>query len=263
MEEPGFFPTRVLIAGGRGRMGEWLARRLSERGCPVEVAERQEGQAGLAKAGDCPVVILAVPVGAVEEVMAGLAPHLPSSGLVMDICSLKQGPLASMLRHAPGQVLGCHPLFGPWEAQVEGQPVFLCPGREGPWISWARAFWAGLGARLVEMEPERHDLLMAQAQSLRHLWVACLGRALRETGFAPAQDLELAGPWFQSLWGVLENQARQPAELYAQLAVANPASGAAMRALAGAAQEMAARLQAGDGGGLAQAMNLEGLLAKE
>lgn len=63
------------------------------------------------------------------------------------------------------------------------------------------------------MDPEVQDCLIAQVQTLRHMLLLGLGQALKQSGFDPARDLPLAGPWFQSLAGLLEYQAQQPGGL--------------------------------------------------
>ncbi|MBA4359053.1 MAG: hypothetical protein C0405_15160 [Desulfovibrio sp.] len=251
MEDPDFFPASVLVVGGLGRMGSWLAARLTEVGCRVEVSDRLGRPLTPELVGAAQVLLLAVPISQVEAVMARAGPHTDPRGLVMDVASLKAAPLASMLRHGRGEVLGCHPLFGPWDGAARGQAVFLCPGRGERWTSWARAFWRGLGARVKDMEPQAHDRLMAQVQSLRHLLMACLGRVLAESGFNPQGDQALAGPWFGRLWEVLANQARQPASLYAELALANPWGREVADSLAREAALLSEALRLGDAPGLA------------
>lgn len=251
MEDPDFFGASVLVVGGLGRMGAWLAARLGELGCRVEVADERGKPLTPDMVGAAQVVILAVPVGRVKAVMEEIGPHTHEQGLVMDVASLKAAPLASMLAQARGEVVGCHPLFGPWADAAKGQVVFLCPGRGSRWPMWARGMWERLGARVQEIDPLAHDRLMAQAQNLRHLLMACLGRVLADQGFDPERDLPLAGPWFGKLWEVLANQARQPAAFYADLALANPHGAEAAEGLAHEARALADLLRAGDAPGLA------------
>lgn len=251
MEEPGFFKTSVGIIGGRGRMGAWWARQFRRAGCRVRIADAKDGEIPEGFASDCAVVVMAVPVSQVEPVMRRIGPHTRPGGLVMDICSLKQGPLKSMLAHARGEVVGAHPLFGPTAEGLGGQSVFLCPGRGERWLGWLRAFLQERGARVTSLQPERHDRLMAQAQSLRHLWLVCLGRALDRLGFDPERDLALSGPWTQELIAMLGHQCTQPAELYCELATHNPAMGRVADALEQTVGEVLGYLRQGDGQGLA------------
>lgn len=226
-----FLPRRICLVGGRGRMGRWLAPRLAGLGYQVRVLEAVAEPAEVAAAAECEVLVLAVPVEAVEEVMHSLGPHTRPDGLVTDLCSLKTAPLEAMLAHGRGAVCGAHPLFGPGAPSARGQVVFLCPGRGEPQRRWLRDTWAELGARVVEMDPTAHDRLMAQVQSLRHLLLAALAGALETTGYDPAGHRNLSGPWFDTLLELIAAQAAQPASLYAGLALANPHLTAPLRAL--------------------------------
>jgi prephenate dehydrogenase len=243
----------VGIVGGRGAMGRWLERRLLRYGCRVLIADAKQGPLTPEFVAGCQVLVLAVPIGAVEEVMALAGPHTPAGGLVMDIASLKAAPLGSMLAHARGEVVGCHPLCGPATVSLKDQTVFLCPGRGGRWLEWVREFWSRQGARVVEMEPDRHDRLMAAVQTTRHFLLFGLGEALRRLDFS-GQDLELAGPWFRSLVDLLKHQVRQPPALYAELALGNPHAGEALQALELGLAELESCLARGNRAGLEQAM---------
>lgn len=255
MAEPGFFTTKVVVIGGRGRMGAWWARALRLAGCEVLIADARDGAITPDMVAECPVVVLAVPVSRVEEVMRHIGPHTRDDGLVMDICSLKEAPLSSMLAHAQGEVVGAHPLFGPTAEGLDGQLVFVCPGRGERWERWVQGFLQDRGARVVEMDPARHDRLMAQVQSLRHLWLVCLGRALTRLGYDPQRDLAFSGPWFNDLIDMLTHQCRQPAELYCELATHNPAVPQAAEALRQAAGEVLGSLARGGGSELTDLFN--------
>lgn len=254
MEEPDFKRPRVGIIGGRGRMGQWLARRLEQDGYQVEVADAADGPLPPGLVEECQVLVLAVPIPQVGPVMAEIGPRTRPDGLVVDIASLKEGPLKAMLAQAQGEVLGCHPLFGPSAPSLLGQVVFICPGRGGAWSQWFRGWLAAGGARLVEVEPQAHDRLMAQVQSLRHFLLYGLGAALKAAGFDPGHDLPLAGPWFQCLAGLLERQLHQPPELYADLALHNPHAPAVVAGLAQSLTQAAERLAAQDRPGLIELM---------
>lgn len=253
MEVPPFRPS-IGIIGGRGRMGRWLERRLRHSGHAVTVVDQEQGSLGAAFVQACQVLILAVPVAAVEKVMAAIGPLTRPDHLVMDITSLKAQPLASMLAHARGEVIGTHPLFGPATRSSAGQLVFVCPGRGSRWLSWLMNLLREGRMQAVQIEAERHDRLMAQVQTLRHLLLVGLGRALMRLGFDPVQDLGRSGPWFQSIMGILAHQLRQPAELYADLALHNPAGPEAMRALGQSLSELTGCLASGDRGGLVRMM---------
>jgi len=260
MKEGGFQPITVGVIGGKGRMGGLLVRLLKEAGLRPQIMDIRDGSFAPETAAQCLVLILAVPVPAFEEVMRAVGPYTRRDGAVIDIASLKEAPLEIMLKHTRGEVVGSHPLFGP-SCEPDGQTVFICPGRGKVWASWWRSLWKRAGARVTEISPSRHDRLMAQVQTLRHLMVGSLGLVLRDMGFDPEQDLPLAGPWFASLWSLLENQAAQPAGLYADLAVANPHSAEAVKALSRAVSELGGKLEDHDHEGLAGLLDRGAALA--
>lgn len=250
-----FSRPRVGILGGQGRMGRWLAARLRADGLEVVQADLGQGPSLKELALACPVLILSVPIPAIAPLMASLGPHTRSDGVVLDIASLKAAPLKAMLAHARGEVIGSHPLFGPTTPSLQGQVCFLCPGRGSRWRSWFQGWLEQGGARVVEMEALAHDQLMARVQSLRHMLLFGLGQALEQVGFDPQRDLPLAGPWFGSLVGLLKRQVSQPAELYADLALNNPAAPAVLAALAQSLTRAAQLVAAGDRPGLLAMMN--------
>ncbi len=254
MKEGGFQPITVGVIGGKGRMGSLLVRLLKESGQRPMVMDLADGSFQPEKAAQCLVLLLAVPVQAIEDVMKAVGPYTRTDGAVIDIASLKEAPLKAMLAHARGEVVGSHPLFGPTCDPV-GQTVFICQERGDMWASWWRGLWKRAGANVVEISPSRHDRLMAQVQTMRHLLIASLGLTLESLGFDPTKDLPLAGPWFGSLWELMENQAAQPAGLYADLALANPHAGEAVRALGQALEDTGRCLEQKDHVNLARLLD--------
>ncbi|MFH1035449.1 MAG: prephenate dehydrogenase/arogenate dehydrogenase family protein [Pseudomonadota bacterium] len=241
---------RVGIIGGRGRMGRWLGGRLRQAGHEVLVADAAQGPLLPEIAAACPVLVLAVPIPAVAGVLERIGPHTRPDGVLLDIASLKAEPLRLMLEHARGEVIGTHPLFGPSAPDLQGQLFFVCPGRGSRWLAWLKGWLEAGGARVQEIDAQAHDRLMAQAQTLRHMLLLGLGGALMQGEFDFARDLPLAGPWFGTLISLLERQAGQPAELYADLALNNPHAPAVVRALAESLGRAASCLDAGDRDGL-------------
>ena len=49
------------------------------------------------------------------EVIRKVAPHMHPGSLIMDVTSIKSGPVKAMKTYAPKgvEVLGTHPMFGP------------------------------------------------------------------------------------------------------------------------------------------------------
>ncbi len=244
----------VGIIGGMGRMGSWLRGLLEPAVGRVLTADAKGEPVTPDFVRSCQMIILAVPVHAVEQVMRQIGPHTDPAGVVVDITSLKQKPLASMLAHARGEVVGAHPLFGPGAPSLAGQVVFLSHGRGRRWLAWLRRFLRQQGARAVVMAPERHDRLMAQVQTLRHLLLYAFGWILMQMGYQPEADGDISGPWFRELLTLLARQSGQSAELYADLALHNPDGLDAARTLQQGLGGLVSALEGSDRGALVKTM---------
>lgn len=217
-------PSSIGIVGGLGRMGKMMARFFVEAGYPVRIADSMAGPVDWRSIARNDVVLLAVPIPEVEEVVREIGPHTIEGGVVIDIASLKEAPVRAMLAHCRGEIIGTHPLFGPATASLEGQLVFLCPAKSTRWVVWLKAFLADQGAEVAEIDPLRHDRLMGTVQVLRHMLLFTFGRTLMELDFDLGSDLKLSGPLFSQLVGLLSRQAHQSPDLFANLAIHNPAT---------------------------------------
>lgn len=128
----------------------------------------------LAEAAACPVVVLAVPVGVLEETLVTIAPLLAEGALVLDVGSVKVKPAEAMARLLPDHVriVGTHPLFGPQSARdgVAGLRIAVCEVR-GHKAARRVAAWCRkvLKLKVFNVTPEDHDREAATVQGLTHL----------------------------------------------------------------------------------------------
>lgn len=198
--------TRELRIGiiGQGRFGAALAALIEERGytwcgwdpvVAIAEAHRAANLDELLARSD--LVIVAVPVGAFEAVLRELRPRLGSHHVVLDVCSVKQGPCAVMdevLGDAIAHV-GSHPLFGPLSiARAEPLRTILCPSPRHPdAVAIARHFFESLGSEVSEQDAASHDRFMA----LTHAMAFFIARGLLDLGVG--SDLRWAPPSFAAL----------------------------------------------------------------
>jgi prephenate dehydrogenase len=239
-------PDAVHVVGGLGRMGALMARLFRDAGLRVRIFDAQNGPVDYQAAAQADLVVIAVPIPQVETVIAHIGPHTRPDGAVMDLTSIKQKPVAAMMTHCRGEVIGGHPLFGPNTDSLDGRTFFLCPSRRPRRVKWVRRFLSARGARVVPIDPQRHDQLMARIQVLRHLFIFSFGQALMKLEFDPAEDSDLSGPWFSELVGQLVNQLRQAPELFADLALFNPAADQVLSAFRSSAEEVGRSFSSGD-----------------
>lgn len=127
------------------------------------------------------LVVLAVPVGAMGEVAAEIAPHLAPGAILTDVGSVKQAVIDKVAPHVPKGVhfIPGHPLAGTehsgprsgFAALFRNRWWLLTPLPDsdpqavGKLIALVRA----MGANAEVMEPARHDLVLAVTSHAPHL----------------------------------------------------------------------------------------------
>ena len=242
--------VKIGLIGGRGQMGRWFQRFFASQGLEVLVADLDTEQTSQEVAHLSDVVMLSVPIPEVAKTVRALAPHLQPQAALMDLTSVKQGPMSAMLAHFPGEVVGTHPLFGPGAKGIAGQTVVLCHGRGERWFNWLSDLLTNAGARVKITTAKEHDRLMSVVQGLAHFSLIALEMAIRELGVAP-QDLEdFATPTFSTLHHLARRLFSQDAKLYACIQLQNPANRAALRALEDAVADILYFIQRQNAGGL-------------
>src|SRR5205823_5230252 len=122
------------------------------------------------KIGQCDVVILAVPFGALETAINGLRDHLAEDTVVMDVVSTKAratDALQSVLDDHPN-VMASHPLFGPPSMRnIEEGDRLVVTYEKGPRTADLHHFLRDdLRLCILKLTPEQHDRAMAYMQAL-------------------------------------------------------------------------------------------------
>jgi cyclohexadieny/prephenate dehydrogenase len=190
------FDTVAII--GLGLIGSSLARGIKARGLARKVVGYDVSSGVRARAaalgfcdeiaatpaasvGGARLVILAVPVGATAEAMAGIALQLEDGVIVTEVGSVK----AAVIRQVT-------PLLPPGAAFVPGHPIAgtehsgpdagFAELFEGRWciltpcersteaaLDKVAALWRGLGSTVETMTPEHHDIVLAITSHIPHL----------------------------------------------------------------------------------------------
>jgi prephenate dehydrogenase len=240
----------IGIVGGGGGMGRWFACFLAGRGYAVHISERDGGMPLPELAAACPVVVVAVPMAVTVEVIRKVGPLMKQESLLMDLTSLKEEPVREMLAATEADVVGCHPLFGPDAADIEGQNVVICPGRGESGKAWIREILEQSGARVVETTPERHDRVMAVVQGLTHLNTMAMGLAMETLGEDPAELERMSTPAFRAKQDLREKVFGPSPRLYAELVTKNPSAREVIAAYGKAVAQLKRFVEEGDAEGL-------------
>jgi cyclohexadieny/prephenate dehydrogenase len=127
------------------------------------------------------LVVLAVPIGAMEAIAAEIGPHLKPGATVTDVGSVKQAVIAAVGPHMPAGVhfVPGHPIAGTeYSGPRSGFATLfvnrwwlLTPLEAGDEAATARlrALCEAMGANVDEMDPAHHDLVLAVTSHTPHL----------------------------------------------------------------------------------------------
>ncbi|WP_048308685.1 bifunctional prephenate dehydrogenase/3-phosphoshikimate 1-carboxyvinyltransferase [Halomonas sp. PR-M31] len=194
----GIVESRLLIVG-LGLIGGSLARALKTAGFKGEiVAWDRDADAialglelGVIDAGgtqlgplvpDSSMILLAVPVLAMESILQALAPLIEDHQVLTDVGSTKLAIRAAAQRvfgSVPDNMVLGHPIAGSERSGVVASDaslyrqhkVILTPqaNTHPDALVRVRALWSASGAEVLEMTVERHDEVLARTSHLPHL----------------------------------------------------------------------------------------------
>ena len=165
---------------------------------------------------DAGMVIVSVPIHITEQVIAKL-PRLPSDCILVDLASVKNGPLQAMLAAHDGPVVGLHPMFGPDSGSLAKQVVVWCDGRQPEAYQWFLEQIQVWGARLHRISAVEHDQNMAFIQALRHFATFAYGLHLAEENVQLEQLLALSSPIYRLELAMVGRLFAQDPQLYADI----------------------------------------------
>jgi prephenate dehydrogenase len=128
------------------------------------------------------LVLLAMPVGQMDETMRAMAPHLAPGTLVTDAGSTKRDVIEGIYAHLSehvANVVPAHPIAGAEKSGPSAARAELCAGRkvvltplpenDADAIERVREAWLATGGVLYEMSPAEHDRVFATVSHLPHL----------------------------------------------------------------------------------------------
>lgn len=128
---------------------------------------------------DADIIVLAVPISALEGVIQKIAQFVGKKQVVVDVCSVKVFPVALMNKYLPdAQTLATHPLFGPdsTKAGLKGLKVAFCPlGIDAKNLASLKKFWESKGVEVIETTPEQHDRDMIYSLAFTHTIARIIG----------------------------------------------------------------------------------------
>lgn len=258
---------------GVGLLGGSLGRALRKRGRAQEVvgfARRPETISACEQTGatdrttmdlqdavsEADIVVLSTPLGEMAAISRRMLPALASSAVVTDVGSVKASVVAdleALIASSGASFVGSHPMAGSEKsgvlaAQSDLFEAVVCvltptPRTQPAALAKVRALWEAVGARVLELSSEAHDVLVSRSSHLPHIVATELANFVL-TPDRPREQRDLCATGFKSTTRLASGSP----EMWCDIALANRA--ALICALASYREGLAdfqRMLEAGDG----------------
>ncbi len=213
--------VKHVVGVGRTRANLAAARRLRV----IDEVQSDPGRA----VRDADLVLIATPVGQMGAVMTAIAPHLSPRAVVTDGGSTKRDVIAGARRFLGGRFrrfVPGHPIAGTERSgAAAGFPelyrdrcVVLTPQAETDQDAQrlVKRVWMTCGARVVTLDAEEHDRMLAAVSHLPHIVAYALVNALAQRRDA-ARVLRFSGGGLRDTVRI----AGSSPEMWADICIAN------------------------------------------
>lgn len=142
---------------------------------------------------DSDLIVLGVPLGAMQSVLEKMKPYLKSTAIITDVGSAKMSVIEAVeaaFGSIPARFVAGHPIAGKEKSGVTAATadlfidhrVILTPTKETDpsALQTVTDLWSALGANVISMEPGYHDEVLAATSHLPHLLAFSLVEMLNE-----------------------------------------------------------------------------------
>ncbi len=254
---------RVLIIGGKGRMGTWFARFFRNQGREAAIIDPAGDLSGFRSFDDlteacrwATLILVSTPLAASPAIYRQLIDRAPQ-GIICDIASIKGGLLEEIkqAREAGLRVASMHPLFGPKTRVLSDKIICLCRCGDPASLEGLRQILTETSARLVEVDIEHHDRLMSCTLGLSHLINIVFARTLTGSGLSYGQLSRVASTTFLRQMETTRSVITESPDLYFEIQRANPHSAELIEQLKNAVRDIAGMIISEDGEGFRRVMN--------
>ncbi len=246
---------KIVIVGGKGKLGGLFARYLQASGYCVEALGSQDWAQATHIMQGADVVIVCVPIAKTLETIERLKPYLTENMLLTDLTSVKRQPLEKMLEVHQGAVVGLHPMFGPDIASMAKQVVVRCDGRYPERYEWLMEQIQIWGAKVYQVAAAEHDQSMTYIQALRHFATFANGLHLSKQPVQLANLLALSSPIYRLELAMIGRLFAQDGGLYADIIMDKPENLAVIESLKQSYEDSLKFFENNDKEGFIQAFN--------
>jgi chorismate mutase / prephenate dehydrogenase len=256
----------ILILGGLGRMGQWLAKffdSFDHHVCLYDTStsanqSRFECISDLDQAlAAATVIVFATPILETQELLAAIIEKRPAA-LIFDICSLKS-PLLDPLSEARRKglrVSSIHPMFGPDIQLLAGQNILICDCGHSEATASARALFEDTTANLIDLTVAQHDEFVGNVLGLSHLTNLIFAHALSQSGISFKELQRVGSTTFNAQQSVSEQVVNENQDLYYEIQAENNATGKIIERLHSSIEQFSMAIKARDRNKFKELMDL-------
>lgn len=223
---------RIGVIGGSQGMGKWLVEYFKAKGFDVGFSSndsRTQYLTNVQLVTDSDIIILAVPISAMDTVLDQIFPYLEGR-TVIDVCSVKSGivdkfsRLLELYDSVECNYMSIHPMFAPSIESILGQVVLFnyAHVKDLRIVENWKSIFASDGAEVMDVDYVEHDKTMGIIQGLNHFNVFVSAKTLARHGDNLDLIKRLSSPTYRIFVIFFTRYVMQTPRLYAEIQIFNP-----------------------------------------
>lgn len=221
----------VGVLGASGGFGRWIVDLCAHWAPTIFTSDVNTELSNREVVRQARLVFVCVPLGRTNEVLLEIEPDLTAEHTVVDLTSVKT-PFLDILTRLPSEVLSLHPMFAPTVGSGRGQSCISCEIRSGRRSQLVTSLFSARGIRLIPMEPDDHDRMMAVVQGLTHFQAISAAHCMMQLGFDVQASVDVSSPVYQLRLAMIGRILGHDPRLYAEIQTYNPHIAKVLRTLA-------------------------------
>ena len=216
---PDTFLKNIAIIGGAGKMGKWMCEILSKTGHKITIIDSSlQNGSTIEDAKFADIVIVSIPISAVNEVMMKLEKCCSDETLIFDLSSLKTPASATLKRMAKTKnVCSVHPMFGPSARSMYDQNIIICDCGNPKAVEEVTKLLDNKGANIRIMDLDSHDKYMSYVLGLSHAINIAFFTALQRSNISFRDMNSVASTTFKKIMDTNKSVALEDPKLYYEI----------------------------------------------
>lgn len=234
---------RILIVGGNGKMGMWLARFFASRGHKIKICDLAENPQFpvehdlVTGASESDVIIIATPISVTDSIIEKLI-NIQPKALIFDIASIKSPFIGTIKKASENGLRFCsiHPMFGPDANGIIDRNVIVCDCGSRDAVKEVEVLIDG--SNITELTIEEHDHIMAYMLGLSHAVSIAFFKTLCHSDIDYSILRSASSTTFKRQAEIAKDVAVENGSLYYEIQHLNPFNQEALAHLESAVKEL-------------------------